>query len=163
PERGFGQTRVEPEVRTPGAVDYERCPMGVGDLGQAADVGDGSEVARRDDVDRRGGTVLVLGPAEGVVEGGDGDAVGDAVGGVDRGQDVAGVKAGEYDSVAEARMGAALGDDVLAEAGDGERDGAVGLGGTVGEEPGATGSPGIGSQGQGLGERGIVLEVDALE
>ena len=137
--------------------------MGVGDLGQAADVGDGSEVARGDDVDRRGGAALVLDPAEGVVEGGHRDAVGDAVGGVDRGQDVAGVEAGEYDAVAEARMGAALGDDVLTEAGDGKRDGAVGLGGAVGEEPGAAGSPGIGGQGQGLGERGIVLEVDALE
>ena len=161
-QRVLGQRAAEGQVRAPRLVDDQRHAVGVGDARQAADVGHGAEVGRRDDDRRRragrGG--------ERRVQGGGQDAVRDPQPGVDLGRDEGGAQPREDHPVDRAGVDGALHDDALAALRDGQAGRHVALRRAVGEKPRPPRAPGVGRQpARDLvrGRRGADAGVDALD
>ena len=154
-----GSCRVEAEVRAPRLVDDQRHAMGVGHVGQRANVGDGSEVARGHDV--RGCRVRVL--DEAVLELVGGDAVGDPEVGVDRREGEERVESGQGEAVDHRGVHAALHDHLGAEPAQGEVGDQVALARAVRQEPRLAGAPRLRREARRAHERrGVVAVVDPV-
>jgi hypothetical protein len=151
---------VEAEVRAPGLVDHERHPAGVGDLGEAGDVGCHAVVGRRDDEGRAGAGTGV----ERLGEAGRGDAVGHPQLGVVLGRHETGPAAREHEPVDHRGVRVALHDDRGVQRGKGEAQRVVALRGAVGEKPRALGAVGLGREAlRSLVGRRRGSEVDPLD
>ena len=131
----------------------------MGDLGQRGDVGRGPEIGGRDD--DRGGCIGPL--FECSLEVFRPQAVGHPQLRVDLGGGKVGHEPGHDHPVDDRGVDISLGDQGLSGVGDCEAHRLVSLGGTVEEEPGPLGPPGIGRQLLGLLERVRVANVDSLD
>ena len=131
PQRRFGKRRVKAEMRAPCAVDHQRRPGGVSDLGAAADVSGHSVVGGRDD-ERRAD---VRRARQRHLEGLRRDAVGHAKLVVVLRGDEARHSAAQHQPVDDAGVRVALYEHVLAGLGQRQAQGVVALGGAVGQKP----------------------------